>query len=137
MWKGLTHRHTSATMTPMKISAVSVFVVAAFLLSGCGSATADDPKSLTAQAKDNIAKAEKYHKLANEAKLKQASLQGFLAQWIEECKIKGNVLQMGQDGDPACIQAPTPPPTATAPVPEIPGMSRPSTTKTPITPAKQ
>lgn len=126
-------------MTPMKISAVSVLVVAAILLSGCGgSAVADDPKSLTAQAKDNIAKAEKYHKLANEAKLKQASLQGFLAQWIEECKIKGNVLQMGQDGDPACIQAPAAAASPTQAVPaETSGVSRPSTTKTPITPAKQ
>ncbi len=125
-------------------SALVIVIAGTIMMSGCGASAADDPKSLIAMAKDNMAKAKKYHDLANEAKLKQAALQGFIAGWVEECRVKGFQLEMQPDGDPACVQKQAPPPPVqptppgsvpnSGPVP-TPGMSRPSTTNTPITPA--
>ncbi len=130
-------RHTLCMIKLMKIN-LTLAISTLLICSACGAVhandPADDPKGLTAQAKDNITKANRYHQLANEAKLKQAALQSFVATWIEECKIKGNVLQMGQDGDPACVA----PPSATNLAPaQAPAVSQPAQTKTPITPAKK
>lgn len=80
---------------------------------------ADDPKSLVSQAKDNIKKAKEYHELAAKAKEQQAHLQSFIAVWIEECKVRGYVLQMGADGDPGCTAPPETPKTSAAPAPQV------------------
>lgn len=93
-------------MLPLLIAAVSA-------LMGCSGGSAkgkmDDPKALIAVARDNIQKSQQYHKLTGDAKVSQAHLQSFIAVWLEECKVKGMVLEMQQDGDPACVLKKDPP----------------------------
>jgi PBP1b-binding outer membrane lipoprotein LpoB len=125
-------------MGRMKQIALPIF--AFLLLTGCSSSDAADPKSLVSVAKDNVKKAEKYHKLTADAKVAQAQVQTFVAGWIEDCKVLAKttnqplVLQMGQDGDPGCTVQQTPAPQASAPPPQ-PANSPASTS--PITPHKQ
>lgn len=130
-------------MTDMRHTMTLTLTAILLLCSSCSTISGDskdDPKSLVAQAREQMKMAEKYHKLANEAKEKQAALQGFIALWIEACKVKGQVLKMGQDGDPSCT-APDPAPITptaqpTTPQPTPSNSSVPST-RPPITPAKK
>lgn len=125
----------------MNMKAIAAITLAATLvLAGCGGASAGET-DIEKMAKDNVKRAEQYHKLANSVKMEQAKLQGFIADWLKVCQVKNMELKMQQDGDPACVekQAPPPAPPQASPTPPQPdpGVSQPSTTKTPITPAKK
>lgn len=107
----LTKEDRETTMKAMKYFTPGVLLL---VLSACGTTQAKDPKSLVEVAKDNIERAKKYHDLAAKAKIAQAEVQSYVAEWIKACDATSKTLgatlslQMGPDGDPGC-QAPTTP----------------------------
>lgn len=112
------------------MTALCLTMIAALLSGGCSSSNAaagsTDPAVVV---HDNIAKAKVYHEYAAKAKVTQADLQSFVAQWVKECDLRGGwKLQMGQDGDPACTNPkdmPQPAQPAQAPATATPATAAP------------